>query len=240
MASLPRTKTIGRRIGRLGWIMPALMVGGLWVGSWAAPVAAASAPEEKMDCRVYETKTTNFNMGLRFGVMLLPLLGPLSPQGSMTPMMGFDRKTGVAWDKAVHGLVARYVELCTRYNAGLVDKAEYEARMKEIESVYRDAQELEPKLYEATRQHAKAASDDLNRELSRRKAAPAEPHPGAAGAGNESLKASIQDFSERVDRLEPAGRAMSPGASPLPPDPTKPSATTGTVGAAPEDSIRQP
>jgi len=231
MANMSRTETIGRRIGRVSWIMPAAVLVGWWVGSWPSPAAAASAPEEKMDCRVYETKTTNFNMGLRFGVMLLPLLGPLSPQGSMTPTAGFDRKAGVAWDKAVHGLVARYVELCTRYNAGLVDKAEYEARMKEIEVVYREGQELEPKLYEATRQHAKAAGDELNRELGRRK---------PAAAANESLAASIQDFSDRVDRLEPAGRPIDPSAPALPPDPMKPPATTGTVGASPDSSIQRP
>jgi hypothetical protein len=240
MASMSRTETIGQRIAPASWMTLAGVVVAALAWSWPSAVAATSAPDEKLDCRVYETKTTKFSLGLKFGAMLLPLLGPLSPQASVTPMASFDRQTGIAWDKAVHGLVARYVELCNRYNAGLVDKAEYEARMKEIEVVYREAQELEPKLYEATRQHAKAAGDDLNRELARRKATPAESQAGTAGAGNESLKASIQDFSDRVDRLEPAGRPLSPGAPNLPPDPTKPSATTGTVGAAPESSIRQP
>ena len=240
MASMPRTEVIGRRTGLAAWLMPGAVLISVSVGSWPSPATAASAPEEKLDCRVYETKTTKFSLGLKFGAMLLPLLGPLSPGVSVTPQASFDRTSGVTWDKAVHGLVARYVELCNRYNAGLVDKAEYEARMKEIEVVYREAQELEPKLYEATRQHAKAAGDDLNRELARRKAAPAESQAGTAGAGNESLRASIQDFSDRVDRLEPAGRPLSPGAPNLPPDPTKPSATTGTVGAAPDSSIQQP
>lgn len=240
MASMSRTEMIGRRSGLASWMMPTAVLVGVLVGGWPSSAAAAGAPEEKLDCRVYETKTTKFSLGLKFGAMLLPLLGPLSPQASVTPLASFDRQTGVAWDKAVHGLVARYVELCNRYNAGLVDKAEYEARMRDIEVVYREAQELEPKLYEATRQHAKAAGDDLNRELARRKAAPAESQGGTAAASNESLAASIRDFSDRVDRLEPAGRPLSPGAPTLPPDPTKPSATTGTVGAAPESSIRQP
>ena len=240
MTSMSRTETIGRRIGPASWMMSAAVVAGLWVGSWPSPAASGTAPEEKMDCRVYESKTTNFNLGLRFGVMLLPLLGPLSPQGSVTPMAGFDRKTGVTWDKAVHGLVARYVELCTRYNAGLVDKAEYEARMKEIEGVYREAQELEPKLFEATRQHAKAAGDDLNRELGRRKPAATESPAGTATVESGALAASIRDFSDRVGRLEPAGRPLDPHSPALPPDPMKPPATTGTVGAAPDSSIRQP
>ena len=240
MASMARTETIGRRVGLVSWMVPAAVLVGVWVGSWPSPAAAGNAPEEKMDCRVYESKTTKFSLGLKFGVMLLPLLGPLSPQGSVTPQASFDRQTGVAWDKAVHGLVARYVELCTRYNAGLVDKAEYDARMKEIEVVYREAQELEPKLYEATRQHAKAAGDDLTRELGRRKPAAAESPAGTGAAASGALAASIQDFSDRVDRLEPAGRPIDPSAPALPPDPMKPPATTGTVGASPDSSIRQP
>jgi hypothetical protein len=76
---------------------------------------------------------------------------------NIIPSIGFSRTTGVAWDKVVHGTIARYVELCNRYNAGLVDKAEYEARLKEIEALYKETKEMEEKLFAATRQRAKAS-----------------------------------------------------------------------------------
>ena len=211
------------------------------IGMWPAVTPAGNAPREKMDCKVYETKTTSFGVGLRFGAMLLPLLGPLSPSASVTPLVNFDQKTGVAWDKAVHGIIARYVELCTRYNAGLVNKEEYEARMKEIEGLYKEAQGLETQLFEATRSHAKQAADDLNQELGRKKAAGAAGHDATSTAASRELAESVQAFAEHVDRLEPVGRPLDPSrTSSMPPDPMKPPATTGTVGASPNSSIRQP
>jgi len=211
------------------------------LAGWPLVATAVEAPREKMDCRVYETKTTSFGIGLRFGAMLLPLLGPLSPSASVTSLVNFDQKTGVTWDKAVHGIIARYVELCTRYNAGLVNKDEYEARMKEIEGLYKEAQGLETKLFEATRSHAKQAADELSQELERKKAAGAEAQGEQATTASRQLSESVTVFAERVDRLEPIGRPLDPSrTSSMPPDPMKPPATTGTVGASPDHSPRQP
>jgi len=210
------------------------------LAGWPPALMAGSAPREKMDCRVYETKSTSFGVGLKFGAMLLPLLGPLSPSASVTPLVNFDQKTGVAWDKAVHGIIARYVELCSRYNAGLVSKEEYDARLKEIEGLYKEAQGLEAKLLEETRSHARQAADELSKELGRKKAAAGGQGETQTAAARE-LSNSVQAFADRVDRLEPIGRPMdSSQKSSMPPDPMKPSATTGTVGASPDSSIRQP
>jgi hypothetical protein len=186
-----------------------------------------------MDCHVYETKTRSFGVGVRFGAMLLPLIGPSI---TATPTVSFDQKTGVTWDKAVHGLIARYVELCNRYNAGLVEKAEYETRLHEIEGLYKDGQALEAKLFEATRSHAQEAAQELSQELGRKKAAEAE-----TVATGRQLADSVQTFAEQVERLEPVGRPLDPSrTSAMPPDPMKPPATTGTVGAMPDTSVRQP
>jgi len=168
-----------------------------WQGMEAGKVAAADPPDEKMDCHVYETKTSSFGLGVRFGTMLLPLLGPLSPSVSASPSVSFDRKTGVAWDKNVHGLVARYVELCTRYNAGLVTKDEYETRLREIEGIHKDMAALESKVFEETRGHAQSAQQDLDRALSKR--APAKQAEATAVA--ESLTA----LGVRIDHLETGG-----------------------------------
>lgn len=232
-------KSIGLRA--LGsWWLGVGMLTTIGLG-WPSMTIAGNAPREKMDCRVYETKTTSFGIGLRFGAMLLPLLGPLSPSASVTPLVNFDRKTGVAWDKAVHGIIARYVELCSRYNAGLVNKQEYEVRMKEIEGLYKEAQGLEAKLYEATRSHAKQAAEELNQELGKKKAATAGTESEKATTASRELSESVEAFADRVDQLEPVGRSLEPSrSSSMPPDPMKPPATTGTVGVSPDRSPGQP
>jgi len=174
--------------------LPIMLIGLALPGTVTTPARAAEPPDEKMDCRIYETKTSSFGLGVRFGAMLLPLLGPLSPSASAAPTVTFDRKTGVAWDKTVHGLVARYVELCTRYNAGLVTKQEYEARMKEIEGIHKDMAGLESKVFEETRGHAQSAQQDLDRSLSKRPAA----KPGAT----TTVADSLATLSRRVDQLD--------------------------------------
>jgi hypothetical protein len=147
---------------------------------------------DKMDCRVYETKSTGLGMGLKFGAMLLPLLGAIGPGVSATPMVNFERKAGVAWDKNVQGLVARYVELCTRYNAGLVTKEEYEMRMQAIEGVHKDMQALESKVFEETRGHAQSAQRDLDQALSK------PPKPRTDTTLTESLAA----LNQRIEQLD--------------------------------------
>lgn len=168
-----------------------------WQGVEAANVGAADPPNEKMDCTVYETKSSSFGLGLRFGTMLLPVLGPLSPSVSATPGVNFDRKTGVAWDKNVHGLIARYVELCTRYNAGLVTKEEYETRLREIEGIHKDMTALESKVFEETRGHAQSAQQDLDRALARR--------PQAQQVETTAVGESLNALDQRIERLDTGG-----------------------------------
>ena len=240
MSELMMRRPVTRGTTAVSWFALAMILA-TGVVCWPSVLMAGDAPRKKMDCRVYETKTTSFGVGLKFGAMLLPLLGPVSPSVSVTPLASFDQKTGVQWDKAVHGIIARYVELCNRYNARLVDKEEYEARMKEIDGLYKEAQEVEGKLFEATRTHAKQAADDLSQELGRKKAAAASTQGEGGPAASQQLTQSVQALADRVDRLEPISRPFDPSrTSSMPPDPMKPPATTGTVGASPGDSPRQP
>ena len=125
------------------------------------------------------------------------------------PEFSFSRKTGVAWDKVVHGTIARYVELCSRYNAGLVNKVEYEARMKEIESLYKESKEMEAKLYAATRQRAKEAGDELAAELG---------HKPRTSTSNDKVESSVEKLAERVEHLEPIGQPLKPSSPCPPPD----------------------
>ncbi|MFZ1805238.1 MAG: hypothetical protein WAU05_15020 [Nitrospira sp.] len=159
----------------------------------------AEAPDVKLDCSVYETKETNFGIALKIAHFLF----------NTGPEFSFSRKTGVAWDKVVHGTIARYVELCNRYNAGLVNKGEYEARMKEIEGIYKETKEMEAKLYAATRQRARDAGDELDDMLGRSRKTP---NPKA------SLEASVESLAERVEQLEPIGQPLKPSRPCPPPD----------------------
>lgn len=179
-----------------------ILVGVLSLGillAGAVGAARAEAPDVKLDCSVYETKTTNFGVAFKVAHFLF----------NAGPEFSFSRKTGVAWDKVVHGTIARYVELCNRYNAGLVTKAEYEVRMKEIEGLYKETKEMEAKLYAATRQRARDAGDELDAELGRK--------PRASTA-NVKLEASVEQLADRVGQLEPIGQPLKPTPPCPPPD----------------------
>ncbi len=166
----------------------------------ASPAWAAEPPSEPMDCRVYETKKDITTIGLKVGNLLF----------NMGPEVTFSNQTGIAWDRTVQGLIARYVELCARYNAGLATKEEYGARLREIEALYKEAQELERKLMEETRTRAKSAIDELDRTLAQRKT------PEAAAA--DPILDSLDDLQRRIDRLEPIGRPLVPKPPCPPPD----------------------
>jgi len=166
----------------------------------ASPARAAEPPAEPMDCRVYETKKASITVGLKAGNFLF----------SVGPEVTFSRQTGIAWDRTVQGLIAKYQELCTRYNAGLATKEEYEARLREIEALYKEAQELEQKLMEETRTRAKSAVDELDRTVAQRKASEV--------AAADPMMESLDDLNRRIDRLEPIGRPLVPKPPCPPPD----------------------
>lgn len=173
-----------------------VLVLGLGMGQGPMGWAYAGAPDVKLDCSVYETKETNLGVAFKIGQFIF----------KVGPEVTFNHRSGVAWDKVVHGTIARYVELCSRYNAGLVNKAEYEARLKEIEDLYKETKEMEAKLYAATRQRAKDAGVELDMQLGRK------PHPSASDI---NLESSVERMAKHVEDLEPIGRPLKP-APPCP------------------------
>lgn len=181
------------------------IVCGFGIVQGSGQAARAEAPDVQLDCSVYETKTTNFGIAFKVAHFLF----------NAGPEFSFSRKSGVAWDKVVHGTIARYVELCTRYNAGLVNKAEYEARMKEIEGLYKETKEMETKLYAAVRQRAKEAGDELAAELG---------HKPRASTASANLESSVERLAGRVDQLEPIGLPLKPS------QPCKPRDMLGAPG----------
>ena len=77
-------------------------------------VWSAEPPDETLDCRVYDTRSASITLGFKAGNFLF----------EVGPEVTFGVAQGIAWDKIVQGLIARYVELCPRYNGGLVSEAE--------------------------------------------------------------------------------------------------------------------
>ena len=169
------------------------------VGSGVATTKAVEPPATKLDCSVYETKSMNVSAAFTVAQFVFNII----------PSIGFSRTTGVAWDKVVHGTIARYVELCNRYNAGLVDKAEYEARLKEIEALYKETKDMEEKLFAATRQRAKESVDEMDEALGRK----TKRQPATA-----EVEASVRALAEKVESLDPIGKPLKPAAPCKPPD----------------------
>ncbi|WP_447962498.1 hypothetical protein [Nitrospira sp. Ecomares 2.1] len=142
---------------------------------------AGEVPAKKLDCSVYESKTRDMPAGLKVGSFFF----------KVGPDVTFSHRSGVAWNKVVQGTIARFIELCSQYNAGIVTKAEYVVRRKEIEALYQEAQEMEGKLFEATRQRAKAAGDELDEILGRK---PQRPQT------NVRLEIAVEDLARRIDK----------------------------------------
>ena len=142
---------------------------------------AGEPPEHELDCGVYETQTLDLSFGLKAGNFLF----------NVGPEMGVTSRSGVAWNKVVQGTIARYVELCNRYNAGMVTKAEYEARLEQIETLYREAQQLQAQLMAATRQRAQSGFDALDREVGKRQESPQ--------ARTTELENKVEQLAERIE-----------------------------------------
>lgn len=118
----------------------------------------AFPPVVKLDCSVNEIKEEHIGKTFKVANFIF----------TVGPEVSVNERIDVAWDKVVHGSIDHYVELCNRYNAGLVTKVEYEARLKEIEALYKETKEMEAKLYAATRQHARESHDELDAAVGRR------------------------------------------------------------------------
>lgn len=176
--------------GIIGIVVLAIGVLGQVPITWAE---TGEPPAEKLDCTIYETKSMNLGLAFKVAQFLF----------NVGPEVSFSTRSGVAWDKVVHGTIARYVELCNRYNAGLVNKTEYETRLKEIESLYKETQEMEAKLFAATRQRAREAGDELDAELGRKPR-------DSGGSTNVGLETSVEKLAERIQQLEPIGRPLKP------------------------------
>lgn len=161
----------------------------LCVGLLPAWANAGDAPAETLDCRVYDKKTRTIGLGF------MMVAGFFFKAG---PEISYSAQQGVTWDRTVQSFIVRYVELCERYNAGLVTKSEYGQRLSQMEDIYKDAQHVERTLYEATRTRAKEFSSELDELVGRTQ-------PSASDSATQAsvLDDSINRLAGRIEQLEP-------------------------------------
>lgn len=179
----------------VAWVTVAVMAGG-------APEGAVWADE--LDCHVYDSRSGSITIGVKAGNFLF----------QVGPEVTFGTTRGIAWDKVVQGIIARYKEACTRYNAGVLTKEEYARRLREIDGLYREAQELERKLQAETHAHARSMHDEMERALAGRQGA----SQGPQGSEPDSLGTSLAQLGDRIEELEQIGRPLSPQPPCPPPD----------------------
>jgi hypothetical protein len=165
-------------------------------------VWAGEPPSEKLNCRVYDKKTSNIGLAFKVANFLF----------KAGPEISYDAQQGVNWDRTVQSFIVRYVELCERYNAGLVTKADYDQRLNQMEGIYREAQQIESKLFEGTRNRAKESLNELD-EMMGRKQPPSE-GPAQAGAMDDA----INRLAGKIEGMEPIGTALKPVKPCAPPD----------------------
>lgn len=170
------------RVSTVTWLV-ALGLAGSQVPGWAV------VPEQELDCRVYETREHGIGLGLKVAYFIF----------NVGPEVSWGTKRGVAWDQIAQGVIARYVEVCTRYNAGVVTKTEYDQRVREIDGLYREAQALEAKVREEVIRRSEREQDRMDQEFEKRRPRSTPQAALAEGQVNREL----EDLKEKIDRMEP-------------------------------------
>jgi hypothetical protein len=115
---------------------------------------------EQQDCSVHKTEDGRVTLGFKVGNLLL----------SMGPEITFGKKVGIDWDHTVQGLVARYQELCARFNTGSISKQEYEERLSKIEGIEKEAYDLYQEFLEKKARRRQDVFDELDKDTKKMKA----------------------------------------------------------------------
>ena len=115
---------------------------------------------EQQDCSVHKSEDGRITLGFKIGNFLF----------GIGPEISFGKKIGIDWDHTVQGLIARYQELCARFNTGSITKQEYEERLAKIETVEKEAYELYQEFLRKKARRKQDAFDELDRETRSTKA----------------------------------------------------------------------
>ena len=109
---------------------------------------------EQQDCSVHKSEDGRITLGFKIGTLLF----------GAGPEISFGKKTGIDWDHTVQGLIARYQELCARFNTGSITKQEYDERMAKIETIEEEAFDLYQKFLKKKSKRKQDTFDELDRE----------------------------------------------------------------------------
>ncbi|MBI5055457.1 MAG: hypothetical protein HZB61_02390 [Nitrospirae bacterium] len=130
---------------------------------------------DKLDCDVYEG-SAGITIGFKAGNMLF----------SVGPEITLGKENSINWDKLVQGIIARYKELCTRFNSGAITMKAYNERLKEIDAIAKEALEFQQKMIKRVKDESKDAFKELDATV--KKEEPATSDNISKGLENISLK----------------------------------------------------
>ena len=107
---------------------------------------------EEQDCSVYKSENGKIVLGFKAGGLFF----------GIGPEVTFGKDSGIDWDKLTQRLVARYLELCTRFNTGSISKSEYDKRLKKVEAIETEAYKLYQKVLEETEKRKDRIFEELD------------------------------------------------------------------------------
>jgi len=107
---------------------------------------------EEQDCSVYKSENGKIALGFKAGGLFF----------GIGPEITFGKDSGIDWDKLTQRLVARYMELCTRFNTGSISKSEYDKRLKKVEVIETEAYKLYQKALEETAKRKDRIFEELD------------------------------------------------------------------------------
>ncbi len=114
---------------------------------------------EQQDCSIHKTKDGRITLGFKLGGLIW----------GVGPEISFGQKDGIDWGHTIQGLIARYQELCARFNTGSITKQEYDERMAKIESIEKEAYEIHQEFLRKKARRKQDAFDELDKETSNSK-----------------------------------------------------------------------
>lgn len=112
---------------------------------------------DPQDCSVHEMKDRRFSLGFKAGLLFF----------GIGPEIAFGKKTGVDWDETSQLLVARYQELCARFNTGALTQQDYDERLARIEAIEKEAYELRLEFLRQKERHRQSVFDEMDGEVER-------------------------------------------------------------------------
>ncbi len=107
----------------------------------------------KLDCKVYEGRA-GITIGFKAGNMLF----------SFGPEVTLGKQNAIKWDVLVQGIIARYKELCSRFNSGAMTMKSYNERLDKIDSLAREALLYQEKMVQRVKDQSKDAFRELDKE----------------------------------------------------------------------------